>query len=265
MLHQESFWLYKTTFMTPAIDRSTLLSLVLLLSLGAGSQPGIAEEGAWQIALPVYAWLPNYKYQLPSGQKGDITEDDIISNLDVAFMAQPRIARGRWSLVTDFIYFNLSDKGQLPVHPSLNLRRIRLEQYLITPTIGYQVYRSGKSYADIHAGVRYLWVEPTLTFQRQTPLSPGSFNESDSADTWNGVLGVRGNIALNERWYLSYEADAGTGQSDYVINAIAGIGYRFSKLDAVIAYRYLDYDFGDDWALKSITPNGPLLGVVFRF
>ena len=44
-----------------------------------------------------------------------------------------------------------------------------------------------------------------------------------------------------------------------------GIGYRFQKVDAILAYRYLDYEFGKDWALKTITPRGPLIGVVFRF
>ena len=37
------------------------------------------------------------------------------------------------------------------------------------------------------------------------------------------------------------------------------------QLDAVLAYRYLDYDFGEDWVLRTITPTGQLLGVVFRF
>ena len=245
--------------------RSGCLKLLLVLAASTAGTQSVAEDDAWRFALPVYAWVPDYEYELPSGQKGEITQDDIISNLDMAFMAQPRLQRGRWSMVTDFIYFNLSNKDRLQLQPSLDLRRIRLEEYLITPSVGYQVYRSGESYADLYAGARYFWVEPTLTFQRQAPLPPGSFNESESADRWDGVLGIRGNIALNERWYIPYEADAGTGQSDYVVNMVLGIGYRFEKLDMVLAYRYLDYDFGEDWVLKTITPNGALLGVVFRF
>ena len=61
-------------------------------------------------------------------------------------MAQPRLQRGRWSTVTEFIYVNLSNKGRLPLQPALDLRRIRLEEYLITPSVGYLDYDFGEDW-----------------------------------------------------------------------------------------------------------------------
>lgn len=244
--------------------RSNILALLLALVAASSATFSVAEEEL-QFTLPIYAWVPNYDFELPSGQKGEITQDDILSNLDLAFMAQPRLDKGRWSLVVDFIYMDLSNKDRSQLLPFLDLRQVQLQEYVITPTVGYQVYSSGRSYVDIYGGARYIWIEPTLKFQRQPPLQPGSFHESESADQWDGIVGVRGNLSLGTHWSIPYAADAGTGQSDYVVNLMLGVAYHFSSVDAVLAYRYLDYDFGDDWALKTATPSGPLLGVVFRF
>lgn len=244
--------------------RSKLLPLLLALTAATCAAVSAAEEEL-RFTLPVYAWVPNYDFELPSGQKGEITQDDILSNLDMAFMAQPRVDMGRWSLVTDFIYMDLSNKDRSQVLPFLDLRQVQLQEYVITPTVGYQVYSSGRTFVDIYGGARYIWIEPTLKFQRQPPLRPGSFHESESANKWDGIVGVRGNLSLGTHWSVPYAADAGTGQSDYVVNLMLGVAYHFSSVDAVLAYRYLDYDFGDDWLLKTATPSGPLLGVVFRF
>jgi hypothetical protein len=260
----DNFVSAEVTVLLLKICRSNLLSLFLALLAATFATVSVAEEEL-RFTLPVYAWVPNYDFELPSGQKGEITQDDILSNLDMAFMAQPRLDKGRWSLVMDFVYMDLSNKDRSQVLPFLDLRQVQLQEYVITPTVGYQVYSSGRTFVDIYGGARYIWIEPTLKFQRQSPLPSGSFHESESADKWDGVVGVRGNIALGTHWSMPYAADAGTGQSDYVVNLMLGVAYHFSSVDAVLAYRYLDYDFGDDWVLKTATPSGPLLGVVFKF
>ena len=148
-----------------------LVSGAVLAALASLVTPAVAEDG-WEVTLPLYAWLPNYNFELPSGQKGEITQDDIISNVELAMMVQPRIQKGRWSLVTDFIYMDLSNKDRSQVLPFLDLRQVQLKEWVITPTVGYQVYADGESYIDVYGGARYIWIEPNLKFQRQPPLHP---------------------------------------------------------------------------------------------
>jgi hypothetical protein len=127
------------------------------------------------------------------------------------------------------------------------------------------VFESGGSQVELYAGARYFWVQPTLRFQQVAPNPPASFQESESDSRRDGLVGVRGEQALASRWFLPYFADVGTGDSDSVVDLFAGIGYRFQRFDLVAAWRYLDYDFGDGWVLKTMTVNGPLVGVEFTF
>jgi len=239
-------------------------TLLFIATVCVGSAAAAADEG-WQFKLAVYGWLPNIDVELPSGQKSEITRDDIVKNLDMAAMARVRAQKDRWSLTTDFIYFDLSHKDRSPVLPGLDLRRLNLEASLVKPSIGYRVYTSGDNSVELYAGARYFWVQPGLKFQQVAPNPPGSFQESASDSRWDGLVGVRGQQALARQWYIQYYADVGTGDSDSVVDMLAGIGYRFQRFDLVAAWRYMDYDFGNDWVLKTMAINGPLVGAQWAF
>ena len=240
---------------------SALLASLITVSAGVRAE----DPTDWQYAAAIYAWIPNIDIELQSGEKSEITQDDIISNLDMAFQGVLRAARGPWSLSADIIYFDLSNDDHSNRLRVLNLRKVTLQEALVTPNVGYRIQDSSKSWTEVYAGARYVWIKSTLKFQQNPPLESRSFNESDKLDHWDGVIGLRGQYAFADNWFLPWEADMGTGESDFVANLLAGVGYRFGNLDAVAAYRYIHYDFGDDWALKTETPSGPLVGIVYRF
>ena len=92
---------------------------------------------------------------------------------------------------------------------------------------------------------------------------------SGSGGLWDGIVGVRGNAELSKKWYFSYYLDVGTGDTKLSWEALAGLGYRAKKLDAVFGYRYLDWDFdrsdpGGE-LLDDLNVHGPFAGVKFRF
>jgi hypothetical protein len=35
-----------------------------------------------------------------------------------------------------------------------------------------------------------------------------------SGNVWDGIVGIRGKVTLNEKWYLPYHLDVGTGNSE---------------------------------------------------
>ena len=88
---------------------------------------------------------------------------------------------------------------------------------------------------------------------------------SETVDLWDGILGVKGRLALNDRWFLPFYDDVGTGDTDLTWQAFGSVGYEFDWGEVSLAYRYLEYDQGDDKLLQDIGFGGVKLGVGFRF
>ena len=239
--------------------------LMFLLFVASGFVGRAVAQETWEFDAAIYAWVPNIDVELPTGQKSKITRNDILENLDFTFMGRFFARRNNWSVGTDFLYFDLSHKGDDPIGRFLELREIELQSYLITPSVGYRVLESENGWTETFAGVRFLSLETSLEIRTVDPLPPESNKDSETDQRWDGILGVRGVYNLGERWFIPYSADVGTGESDYVYSLFGGIGYRFGGVDAVAGWRYMDYDFGDNWVLKTMTINGPLVGVAFSF
>ena len=80
---------------------------------------------------------------------------------------------------------------------------------------------------------------------------------------------MRGKADLSDKWYLRYHLDAGTGDTDFTWQALAGFGYQFNKMDAVFGYRHLEWDFddGDTFGatFDDLNFSGPYAGVKYLF
>jgi hypothetical protein len=115
--------------------------------------------------------------------------------------------------------------------------------------------------------VRYLKLDADvdLTVNGPLPPTPPPAYLSGSEDFWDGIVGVKGGIMLNENWYIPYYADIGAGGSNLTWQLYAGIGYMFSWGDIKLAYRYLEYDQDDDKLVQDLKLYGPQLGIGFRF
>ncbi len=97
------------------------------------------------------------------------------------------------------------------------------------------------------------------------PLGVRQVKSSASGHVWDGIVGVRGQVNLSDKWYLPYHMDMGTGDTDFTWQVLGGIGYRFRKVDAQVGYRYLDWDFDDNDVFNDINMKGLYGGVRFRF
>ena len=244
--------------------------LRVLAVLGSLLLTGTAVAGDdWGGDLEIYAWLPVIDIESGDGSKGNISRDDILSDLDVTAMWAARLRKGRWSLASDFIYLDISSKSDLSLVPRLaSVSEVGLQAWIVTPNVGYTVLQNNQQKIELYAGARYFWIEVDATIELD-PISPGepvrSRKESPTKSNWDGILGARGLYHLSEKWDVLYSVNAGAGDSDLTWNAKAGFGYKFSKLDAVVGWRYLDYNIGDDTLLKGLTVNGPFAGVIFRW
>ena len=149
-----------------------------------------------------------------------------------------------------------------------SVSEVGLQAWIVTPNVGYTVLQNNQQKIELYAGARYFWIEVDATIELD-PIGPGepvrSRKESPTKSNWDGVLGARGLYHLSEKWDVLYSVNAGAGDSDLTWNAKAGFSHKFSKLDAVFGWRYLDYNIGDDTLLKGLTVNGPFAGVIFRW
>jgi len=225
----------------------------------------------------IYGWLPSVSGDLKYGPHGsgaggdiDVDADKILDALQMTFMGSFEARKGPWSGFTDVIYLKLAgDKSKSvtvpdgPVHTLFDAD-LDLKGWVWTLGGSYTVWRNQASHLDLLAGARLLSLDTDLTLTGGGPLQHDR-KLSESLDLWDGILGAKGRLALNDRWFLPYYADVGTGDTELTWQAAAGVGYAFNWGEVDLMYRYLSYDQGGDKFLQDIAFGGGMLGVAFQF
>ena len=249
--------------------RSTALGLILGFGLAA-VQPVAAEPspeaGRWEFAGEVFLWGASIGGTSSAGDDIDISFGDLIDNLDFALMGTLAARRDRWTLFADLIYLDVSDgintTANIVGRPVQTAIDVELKGFTSTLGGAYRVWETDATDLSLLAGARYLSLEADLAIDIG---SLGSQKYSDSGHVWDGIVGLRGQTDLNDKWYVHYYLDVGTGDSDLTWQALGGLNYRFEKFDAVVGYAHLEWDFDNDDTFDDLHFSGPYAGVKFRF
>jgi hypothetical protein len=211
------------------------------------------------------------KYSPPgSGDGIDVDAENIIDALQMTFMVSGEARKGAWAGFTDVIYLRLEgDKDKsvtLPSGATVEALDANLELTGWVWTFGgsYTAWRKQQSHLDLLVGARLLSIDTELKLSGGGP-GQAYHKLSEGVDVWDGLIGVKGRLALNERWFLPYYADVGAGDSKLTWQALGGVGYAFDWGDVTLEYRHLEYDQEDDKLLQDIGFSGGMLGAVFRF
>jgi hypothetical protein len=271
--------------------RRTLLLAVLFLL--ARPDAGAAETGEqWTFTLTPYLWLPNVngtlKYSPPPGGNGapevSTGPNNYLENLSAVFMVSGEARKGRWSVLSDFIYLDFNGEkssvkavnfGGSTVGTSLDAStKSSFSGLQWTLAGGYALLEAPQASLDVIGGLRYLGIEArsdwqltgTVTAPGGAQTFPASGSVSRRSDLWDGIVGVRGKVRLGEsKWSMPYYLDIGAGSSTLTWQAFLGIAYAFGWGDAVLGYRRLYYDQADDKLLQDFRFSGPSFGASFRF
>ena len=246
--------------------------------------PPVAPD-SWRFTVSPYIWMAGIKssasFTPPAGTRTinadiDASFSDIFDNLNFAGMVAAEARRGKFSVQTDLIYMNLSQKGdrvrdvtgprgrEVPVNLG---GKMKMKSTVWALTGGYDVFRNDRSFVQLFAGFRYLGVDSTLDWSFTGPVGDlaRSGRVEKDGDVWDAIAGVRGEYAFGDGpWKVIYYGDIGGGGSEFTWQASAELAYAWSWGDVGVGWRYLDYDMDGD-PLDSLTMSGPILGLRYRF
>jgi opacity protein-like surface antigen len=261
--------------------RESVLFKIFILALYVGAlmlapvharaeEPGVND--GWQFAGALYGWGAGVDGKTQSGTEISVDFDDLLDNLEMAFMGAFEARKGKWSLLTDVIYLELeadsTANATLPIGPGVSVttnRNTNVKSWVIQFAGGYNLLTKGKSTLDVVVGARYISFDLDLTLSSQA-IQARFTTLSASDSLWDGFVGVKGNIGLSKRWYLPYYLDIGTGESDLTWQAIGGVGFRAAKwVDVALVYRYLEWNLESDRVIDDVSFSGPVIGAIFRF
>jgi len=255
-----------------------VLAAAVMLAVASPTQAGTDEvhgsAGVYVGGLTVGGQLSN---------KVDVDIDDVFDNMNLAYMGDFSIGKGKWTLNADLIYMNADDDESVNVNiPNFDLpiagfdaptgdsvsakAKASLKLTVVTPTIGYTVVDNDQFEMAALGGVRYTSADAKIKASSSGAfVGDRNIDESASGSFWDGVVGAKGRIKLTESAYIPYYADVGTGSSKVTWQVAAGFGYQFSNFDAVVNYRYLGWDFDDRKGFNDINVHGPFAGLRVRF
>ena len=250
---------------------TVLISGVLAIQVAAADAQ---DDSGWEFKATGYLWVSTLEAELPTGEDIEIDFDTIVDNLDIALMGGLTAHNGKWGLYTDLVYMDLEDdennQVSIPVGP-LDISRdvdvdVELKSWIVNLAGAYTLINDESHQLDVLVGVRYLWLDMSVSLQDDGPIVGGKEFLSADDQVFDAIVGVNGRYALNENWYIPYRFDIGAGESDLTWNALGGVGYRFGWGDVIAGYRYLHYDFGSDFELLAdLDVHGPLIAAQWHF
>jgi hypothetical protein len=237
-----------------------LITILVFLALAGTTQVEAQDTDSdeWQFQLaPLYLWAASIggTMDLRGEMDHEIQVDfnDAVDNLQAAFTIHFEARKGHWGILADANYMSFS--GSQEIGTPAESADLKVKELLLEAAGGYEFSHQWW----VIAGVRYLKLDPKVTFQVLPEIDPSeSITDLFAGLMWRPKLG--------NKWTFSARFDIGAGGSDLVWNAAAVLDYRLGPWAAVFAgYRHLDYDYKnqDTGFAYDASLSGPV--AAFRF
>ena len=259
-------------FISRYLTKITLFLVVLCICLlsanvyAGGEKTAETPDSGWEFDSGLYLWGASIGGTSAEGDDIDIKFTDLVKDLDLGLMALLGARKDKWTFAVDVLYLDVEDDANDKLKPAIEFKDIELQAWILTPTVGYTLLKTDKVWFDLFVGARYLWLEADLEFDLGGEILDRKDKLSETGDFWDGIVGVRGQIYLSPKWYVPFHLDVGTGDTDFTWHTYAGLAHKFEKIDVIVVYRYMDWDFDDDnKAFDDLNLSGPLAGVKYVF
>lgn len=187
-------------------------ALVILLAV----PEAVAEEPArdeWEFDAEIYLWGASLATETTAGDEIDVGFDDIWKNLNFGAMGALAGHKNKWTLLADVIYLNLEGDDKTTANivdvPLEVTAKLNLQGVISMAGVGYTVFETDGTTINALGGLRFLWLDGDLEFD----IGPEQAKAFESGTNVDGIIGVRGRTDLAEKWFVTYYADVGTGQT----------------------------------------------------
>lgn len=258
-----------------------------LFAIGLASAASAQSNDDWRFRAAIYGYFPDISGTTtfpPHGDSKSSTAEisSILDSLKFAFMGTFEANKGRWGVLADVIYMDVGNTkqgvrdfqiGHVGIPADVNATvGYDLKGWIATMAGTYRMVGDPDFTADAVFGARWLDMSPKVNWTLTGNV--GQFALADRAGTRevdesnvDAIIGVKGrkSFGADNRWFVPYYLDIGTGQSKFTWQAIAGLGYAFGWGDVVGAWRYTDYDMKSGDAIQDLSFNGPAIAVVFHW
>ncbi|MFW8645317.1 hypothetical protein ACOJBO_35365 [Rhizobium beringeri] len=227
----------------------------------------VESPSGWTFTVAPYFWM--------AGISGDIAQfglpevhidsdfDDILQNLDFAFMAAAEARYDRFSIFGDIIYTKLGADANTPLGILADSVDVTSKTFAGLLGVGYSVLEDQSGHLDVVGGIRVWSVDTNISFNGGIL---GGVEQDDSATWVDGLVGVRGNYFFTPEIYLTGWGLVGAGGADLDWDVALALGYKFTDtISAVAGYRALGVDYDNDGFVFDVVQRGPILGVVIHF
>jgi hypothetical protein len=244
-----------------------LLSFAPILraqTAGAPKPQPDSDEG-WHIAITPYLWFAGVHGT--TGVRGHeasvhVSASDVLSYVNIGAMGAVEARYKRIIIPIDFMWIKLSDDKALPFEVGPTSIKVKMNQTIFTPKIGYRLVKEERVTVDSVVGIRYWHLGNNLTLQPNQPL--GGF--SASANWVDIVAGAKMQFLLTPKVVVTVLGDAGGGQanSDYQVAGL--LGYRLGKKWILQAgYRYLSVNYRPaSTFVYNMNESGVILGATIN-
>ena len=240
----------------------------------AAAAPALAQtksEEKFTLEITPYLWAAGIEgsYQIGNIASGglDVSFDSIWDNLDMAVMGTIEGRHGRWGLLFDAVYFDMSQTQPTQDHLASSVKA-KIEQQLYSLAPAYRVLED-EVFVDVLAGVRYLYMKGELTIaEGQHPLIAQGRQVSSSDSWWGGFVGAR--VAWPLPFYkpvsLVGYLDLGAMDGEFMWQGIAGVNWQISEMfTAKLGYRYMSLDVSTGVSEFDLDIGGAYAGLGIKF
>ncbi len=235
-----------------------------LIALSAAT-PGAAQ--GWEFILSPYVWVPAMTTSVDT-TRGNVEVEksmsDVLNSLNFSLMGAFEARNGRWGVLTDVIYSDLSESQRTPLGQLYS--RARMDTRMLTVS-GYGAFRAHETETvafDLLGGFRYY--ESRVGLGLSANLLPAT--RYDMEETWaDAVVGARVRVDFADAWFASAMGDvAVAGDSDSSWQVLGIVGYRFNDRWSVQGgWRHLDVEKRMDGVDVGLEMSGPMVGMTYRF
>jgi hypothetical protein len=274
-------------------QRRCFLTIVIVVLIAALNALTVAAEerkaaSGWEFSVAPYLWAISMDGSVTvRGFEADVDAsfNDILDELNFAFMLAYEARKGHWGLWGNTIYSNLGNSdvdgpaGFAEVDPTVTAFWQELGGFYRLGTWDLADSSDKKTPSvtvDTFFGARYTYLDAKIDFKLEGPFRSSENNVDEDKSWLEPLLGIRTIWDLNERWVLTMAGDIGgvTFGSDFAWSASGLIGYQFSLFGednarVFAGYRALYQDYtdgsGNDKFEWDVTLHGPILGLGIRF